>query len=291
MAINRTNNVLNSWALIISGAFMLSFSGGAMARSAAHTPQVDTQTCQPSLTSRILNGHQSALDKIRLNQSNQAVPRPMPVATAETCSTQLNPASTFDDTKRLDNFGYLPMKLGRTAFDAQWQRAYSSPPIADLTDPLRSAGIKEGLSYQAILSAINIWVNRSVAYKTDNALYNQRDYWATATETLDKRAGDCEDYAILKLQLLHAAGIDKDMMRLVLSRDLAGNRDHAFLVVATPNGDVVLDNTTDRIYPANQAHSIRPILTFKGDQRWTHAVPHPRGILLAQKDALLRSAN
>jgi len=39
----------------------------------------------------------------------------------------------------------------------------------------------------------------SIDYRTDEELYGVFDYWASARETEDALAGDCEDYAILAL--------------------------------------------------------------------------------------------
>ena len=67
-------------------------------------------------------------------------------------------------------------------------------------------------------------------YVDDRVLYGEADYWATAGETLRRREGDCEDIAIVKMQLLAAHGVRREDMSLVIARDQVRGADHALLV-------------------------------------------------------------
>lgn len=127
------------------------------------------------------------------------------------------------------------------------------------------------------IAAINGWVNNQITYTDDIKLYRQNDYWASSRETLRLRKGDCEDYAILKMDLLAAAGISRDRMSLVVARDLARNADHAVLVVQLEHGTVVLDNATDALLDGRFAHDYRPIMSFASSGKWLHgyAIPAP----------------
>src|SRR3546814_2524426 len=73
------------------------------------------------------------------------------------------------------------------------------------------------------------------------------------------------------MQMLRAAGIDPDRMKLVLLRDLAANADHAFLLVQTGAGKLVLDNVTDRLTDGSRPNAVRPVLSFSVNRRWVHA--------------------
>src|SRR3546814_15418554 len=73
------------------------------------------------------------------------------------------------------------------------------------------------------------------------------------------------------MQMLRAAGIDAERMKLVLLRDLAANADHAFLLVHTDAGKLVLDNVTDRLTDGSRPNAVRPVLSFSGNRRWVHA--------------------
>lgn len=164
------------------------------------------------------------------------------------------------------------IRVSKTAFDAQWQRARAKPSWASMQRQLKQAGVERSMLLEEKISRVNRHVNQTTTYKVDPELYGRRDYWATAAETLKHAAGDCEDFAILKKKLLEAAGVPTNQMRLHLLRDLTANADHAFLVIKTANGEQVLDNRTDRIIALSDTTEIRPILSFSGDRRWIHAI-------------------
>lgn len=166
--------------------------------------------------------------------------------------------------------GTLAIPVDTTRFDDRWARVRRAPAVRLMQAQLDRAAVTPGLGEATTLERINLWVNRQIAYADDERNYRQRDFWATADETVARGSGDCEDYAILKMHMLRAAGIDGDRMKLVLLRDLAINADHAFLMVRSQAGWVVLDNMTDRIYDGRQANAVRPIMSFSGDRRWIH---------------------
>jgi len=57
------------------------------------------------------------------------------------------------------------------------------------------------------------WVATNIEYRTDQEVYGERSYWASPGEVWINRAGDCEDFCILALYLLHRdLGIDGEMM-------------------------------------------------------------------------------
>ena len=59
------------------------------------------------------------------------------------------------------------------------------------------------------------------------------DYWAKPSEILAHRAGDCEDFAILKMAALLRAGIPAQSMSLVVLQDRRRKFFHAVLSVST----------------------------------------------------------
>ena len=99
----------------------------------------------------------------------------------------------------------------------------------------------EPLTDEEKLERVNEVVN-SARYASDRSNWGVADYWETPQE-LFSRGGDCEDFAIAKYLLLRDIGIEPARMQLVISKD------HAFLVVATTSGPVVLDNRRDKITP------------------------------------------
>ena len=91
------------------------------------------------------------------------------------------------------------------------------------------------------LSRINRDVNHAIASTTDSALYGRDEYW-----TLPVKAGDCEDYVLLKRQALLQLGLPATSLLITVVHDENGDG-HAVLTVPTTEGDVVLDNRRDEI--------------------------------------------
>lgn len=81
------------------------------------------------------------------------------------------------------------------------------------------------------VEAINRWVNRNIAFGSDRDVYGRADHWAPAAETFRRGIGDCEDFAIAKMELLATLGTSRNKIRLIVARDLVRNSDHALLMV------------------------------------------------------------
>lgn len=96
------------------------------------------------------------------------------------------------------------------------------------------------------LDDINRSVNRNVKPMTDLEIYGVNEYW-----TLPTTAGDCEDYALLKQQLLQKRGWPSSALLLTVVRDEKGEG-HAVLTARTAQGDFVLDNKSDNVHLWNQ---------------------------------------
>ena len=86
------------------------------------------------------------------------------------------------------------------------------------------------------LDLVNRKVNREIEPATDMELYGVEDYW-----TIPITKGDCEDYALLKRQILIRAGwpVGALLMTVVLDEQGEG---HAVLTARTEAGDYILDN-------------------------------------------------
>lgn len=160
------------------------------------------------------------------------------------------------------------LTISRTSFDGQWARV-SNAALRGRT--VRKLGLAaEGSSLVARLELVNAWANRSIRYTEDAQQYGQADYWADPAQTLRRRAGDCEDIAILKMQLLAAAGVPRSAMYLTIARDLARRADHALLVVRDGDKHWLLDNATDTLSDAATAQDYRPIFSFSESGKWLH---------------------
>ncbi len=95
-----------------------------------------------------------------------------------------------------------------------------------------------------IIKQINRQVNASTREVTDQYQYKTRERWALPTSM----GGDCEDFALLKKRDLIKAGIDPNKLLIATVLDTRRNA-HAVLVYRSAQGDLVLDNLTNRIKP------------------------------------------
>ncbi|QIG55111.1 transglutaminase-like cysteine peptidase [Altererythrobacter sp. BO-6] len=261
----------------------------------------------------ILGGQMSALERMKLEQSGQlalAAAAPAPVAPPVALSAAQaracdmlgagKPAAaslavntvTGDMQHRWGGglqtgrfLGTERIAIGRTRFDASWERVAA----AELTmgEAERALGTLAQDRTQ-LMAQVNGWVNKAITYRRDSALFGRRDYWADARSTLARRAGDCEDYAILKLQLLAAAGVAREDMMLTLARDTLRRSDHAVLLVRDEGEWFMLDMASDRVANAAADYGYRPLMSFTGSERFIHGTPTgelgPRTTRLALAD-------
>lgn len=272
-------------ALTLPSAMPLVAVGAA--RIDCGTVPVAVNRYRPARTSKsaaILGGQMSALERMRMQQNQAgaaattspaslapALPvagSALPVAavgfTCPSASIEAAPATGSVTMRREGAFlGTERVRIGRTRFDAQWKRVSdASLSQRELSNALGAVPAERG----ALLARVNRWVNREIAYKSDGG----RDNWASASTTLRKRAGDCEDYAILKLQMLAAAGVKQDDMMLTLARDTLRRIDHAVLLVKHEGDWVMLDMQSDRVAPATGHYGYKPVLSFAGNARYLH---------------------
>ena len=245
----------------------------------------------------ILGGMPSALDAIRAQQTAPLAPVPALLAAGDVIKLSLAPGSgpvapmavpcenlaasrgasgpgmlAPLDLQRSDPEDFLSSKrirIGRTTFDKDWTRVSREKLSANIAR--RHLGALPASREQS-LSAVNRWVNHRIRYAEDRDQYGVSDFWAGARKTLKAGRGDCEDIALVKMQLLAAAGVARDDMILTIARDLVRNADHAVLIVRTDAGYRLLDNATDEVLDAAPSHDYRPILSFGNQASWLHGV-------------------
>lgn len=243
----------------------------------------------PSKSSAILGGQLSALERIAREQAGDGASS-FAASNEPAEAPALAPASGGGQCpafaqSRVNVFAGAPGLIGRplgtedylasrrltisrTGFDRAWNRVRNDGLSRREAGQLAQAAIGQGATAQ--LAAVNSWTNSHVRYVEDRELYGQADYWADAGATLRRRAGDCEDIAIAKMQLLAAMGFDRSDMYLVVARDTARNADHAMLVVRAEGRFWLLDNNTDQVLDASQSYDYRPIMSFSGNRKWLH---------------------
>lgn len=88
---------------------------------------------------------------------------------------------------------------------------------------------------------VNATVNMVIKPESDLEIYGKEEVW-----TYPDKAGDCEDYVLLKRQLLINDGISPSDLLITVVRKPDGEG-HAVLTVRTTRGDFILDNLTSRV--------------------------------------------
>lgn len=92
-----------------------------------------------------------------------------------------------------------------------------------------------------IIRKVNSMVNENVAPLTDWELHGEEELWS-----YPGLAGDCEDYVLLKRQMLIENGFSpSDLLITVVRRP--DDEGHAVLTLRTSNGDFILDNLSKNV--------------------------------------------
>lgn len=162
-------------------------------------------------------------------------------------------------------FGSVAMPLRHSRYDERWQRVLrqtSSRQLPALVQPVASLGRDQQVRF------VNASMNRYISYRFDTDPSGDR--WATANETLEKRAGDCEDIVIAKMQALRALGVPVSNLYMTIGYEGSNRSVHAVLLVREANRFWVLDNRSDRLVTQEEYKDFYPVLTFSGGSTWTH---------------------
>lgn len=170
-------------------------------------------------------------------------------------------------------FGTAVLSTRTSPYDTQWAKVQSQGLGAG-ADIAASARGLQGLER---LRAVNVAVNKAIKFRSDSSNWGTADYWASAAETFRRGAGDCEDYAIAKMQVLRALGVPADDMFLVVGDDLAVSSAHAVLLVRSGGTYWVLNNLQDEVRQDAEYRAFRPIITLSNAGRWLHGTPAAKG--------------
>ena len=101
------------------------------------------------------------------------------------------------------------------------------------------------------LQQINSHVNSTIREVSDLEQYGREDVWALPTSG----KGDCEDFALLKRKMLIERGWPSAALSVAVGSTAQGEA-HAVLLVATAQGQYVLDNLTSSILsPERTGHT------------------------------------
>lgn len=148
------------------------------------------------------------------------------------CALVLSASSALaDDFMHVTHYMYPP--VGHVAFcNAHPNLCKPQPEKTHLQISAKNLGE---------LDQINRLVNEAIKPATDRETYGVDEYWE-----LPKRQGDCEDYALLKQQMLLAIGWPQSSLLLTIVFD-DENQAHTVLTAHTDKGDFILDNKSNEL--------------------------------------------
>lgn len=168
-----------------------------------------------------------------------------------------------------DIFGTVALGAGVTAYGARWRRVSA----ADEHDPriraLAVAAASAGGGALARLAAVHVEVDRRIRWRRDLDTYHVSDYWAQAGETLTRGEGDSEDIAVLKMQVLKAAGFPARDIYLSVGQDRQRGAD-SMLLVRVGGDFYALDDRSPAPLRASAGSRFRPVITLGRGSAWIH---------------------
>ena len=252
----------------------------ALVPTAAYAEATPVVLTSASLAkSEAILGTRSALAELMAQQTGVSLPQVTPAASliqpaSRVSPLRMNAVLTKSDTPpvavrsgRPDVFGTVALSVSNTPLDARWHRVENARVSGSYATWARSL---RGFDATERADLVNRFVNNRVTFVDDSRQFGRADVWLTASETLRRGRGDCEDYAIAKMQLLREAGIAQRDMYLVIAKDLVRRSDHAILVVRAGERMLMLDNGSDDLLDSESVADYRPVLTFAAGKAWTH---------------------
>ncbi|QKV20186.1 transglutaminase-like cysteine peptidase [Oricola thermophila] len=195
------------------------------------------------------------------------------------------PAAFGDDAREYSMLGTVPVAFTNRKWLFKWWRAREPRAAAYLqgycagedvcADPrlarLRGAVTKaRSMDPERRIAAANAAVNGILAYREEDPSAADSDRWQSFMETLERGAGDCEDYAIMKYHVLRAMGVRPEAMTLLVLKDATTGAYHAVLAVSIDGRNLILDSLTDRILVDDTAGDYRVLFSFNGEDMRIH---------------------
>jgi len=120
--------------------------------------------------------------------------------------------------------------------------------------------------------AINRRVNKDFKYQTDGQIWGTADYWETPGEALDKGRLDCEGYAIFKMYLGYAAGIEAEDMAILVGKIVSTGEAHAVLLAAAEDIGYVLDNRSPYVVDTDTYADFQVYYSLDFNDVWVYPI-------------------
>jgi len=171
-----------------------------------------------------------------------------------------------------------PVKTFSSSYLPQWQEILNN----QLSETYNSQSVSvktwqefietlQGETKLRQLIRVNQWF-KQFAYKQDNWIYKQDDYWASPVEFLTK-GGDCEDYAIIKYMTLRKLGFAAKDMKIAMVYDVYSGTDHSFLTVRHNGTEFALDNREKLVVVRYMKNRYKPHYAFNEKNVWVYDSP------------------
>ena len=166
-----------------------------------------------------------------------------------------------------DVFGTTAVVAGVTFYDARFRRVSATdrhhPLVLELARDLA------GLLPEVQLARVHALVSAKVRWAHDLETMRVADLWANAGETLERGEGDSEDIAVVKMQVLKAAGWSpRDLYVSIGRAQRVGT--HIVLLARAPSGFYILDDRANRAMTSREHTQFTPILTLAEGKSWIH---------------------
>ena len=213
---------------------------------------------------------------------------------------EAEPAKTF--TKKTTPpppgvFGSLELRTNARKSDAEWQRVFAR--IQDEAGTYKECDDRQGTCHpalrkwrnaikrmkglvgHALLSAVNVQINRLIRYRNDKRAFGKTDHWASPVESLTG-FGDCEDFAILKYVTLTELGFSDERLKIVVVKDQSRGLGHAVLAVRTGTQIDILDNLAPQPLQHTEIVSYKPVYSVNRQGRWLNLAVRKRTLQLAE---------
>jgi predicted transglutaminase-like cysteine proteinase len=160
-----------------------------------------------------------------------------------------------------------------------WVKFCDRHPAECTVDVFQPESLTLTQELYALLSSVDLTVNRSVKPMTDEDQWGVADLWSYPNDGY----GDCEDYQLLKRKLLIEAGLPRRALLMTVVIDEKGNG-HAVLTVRTDRGDLILDNRTNVVleWPETNYTFVKRESAKKPG--WVSLAPEPIGTLIVSAD-------
>ena len=170
---------------------------------------------------------------------------------------------------RPDVFGTVALDAGVTPYGARWRRVSAADEFDPRVRALGAAAAAASADPVARLALVQDAVSRRVRWSRDLETYRLSDYWAQAAETLTRGQGDSEDIAVLKMQILKAAGFAARDLYLSIGRDRQRGAD-TLLLVRIGGQFYALDDRRAQPELAHARGHFTPIFTLGRNSAWIH---------------------